>query len=558
MACAVGFLTRPGRPGLVLLAAVLVSTGPGCGGRTPFLGGELCSNGLDDDGDGLTDCEDQDCAGSPSCGDTVCGDGVAQGGEDCDGSDFRGYTCADLVPGSGGTLGCRAECLYDTAGCAYCGDGMRQLGEECDCGMDPLSLPFGCPAINGGIGSNCSTDCRLYGCGDGNVQGNEECDCGTDPANLPPGCSDVNGGPNGECGDDCLLTEICEHQLWDECDPLLMNQCCSDDWGVPTDCRDLAGYGFYCMRECNTTSDCYWSNECVSWIGGGCYASVCGPGYSHEEMNAFCEVAGGGTGWCAPLYERGAPGDDQYGVCLEAGTLQHGDSCVPGHILETDRSEDVCELGVCIEHQGGPSGRCIQLCGWEDAHDAAVYGLSGNVLPCPDGASCYNAAYIDQAAGLRRDDLSYCWSTTATDPTNGVDSCSLVTSQLLADPTRTCADLYPNGRCMVIVLSGSQPANGTLIGACAQTQPVTRDVWELCDQPSDVCASGSRCFPEDFHAANPAGAFRCLPFCDVPFAQNVLTCTQLGAPAGTDCRSLSEKLAPTDISPARLGFCAFE
>lgn len=28
---------------------------------------ELCTGGVDDDGDGLTDCDDPDCAFAPSC-----------------------------------------------------------------------------------------------------------------------------------------------------------------------------------------------------------------------------------------------------------------------------------------------------------------------------------------------------------------------------------------------------------------------------------------------------------------------------------------------------------
>ena len=56
----------------------------------------ICSNGLDDDGDGLFDCDDPDCADSPDCKtepETICNNGLDDDGDglfDCDDSD-----CAD-------------------------------------------------------------------------------------------------------------------------------------------------------------------------------------------------------------------------------------------------------------------------------------------------------------------------------------------------------------------------------------------------------------------------------------------------------------------------------
>ncbi|MCA9673080.1 MAG: hypothetical protein KC503_46125 [Myxococcales bacterium] len=65
-------------------------SGPdGDGGR------EICSNGRDDDGDGLSDCADPDCFSDPSCrnpGFELCGNGVDDDGDgliDCADSDCR-------------------------------------------------------------------------------------------------------------------------------------------------------------------------------------------------------------------------------------------------------------------------------------------------------------------------------------------------------------------------------------------------------------------------------------------------------------------------------------
>jgi hypothetical protein len=45
---------------------------------------EICDNGIDDDGDGLIDCDDGDCANDPACTAVACNDnGVCEPGEDC-------------------------------------------------------------------------------------------------------------------------------------------------------------------------------------------------------------------------------------------------------------------------------------------------------------------------------------------------------------------------------------------------------------------------------------------------------------------------------------------
>lgn len=46
----------------------------------------------------------------------TCGNGVIDPGEDCDGSNLAGATCMKLMNGSG-TLGCTADCMYDTSMC---------------------------------------------------------------------------------------------------------------------------------------------------------------------------------------------------------------------------------------------------------------------------------------------------------------------------------------------------------------------------------------------------------------------------------------------------------
>jgi hypothetical protein len=69
---------------------------------------------------------------------STCGDGVAQPGEQCDGADLRGMTCADLIVPSPvlppGTLKCDPGCTaYEVSGCnTKCGDAVIQSGETCE------------------------------------------------------------------------------------------------------------------------------------------------------------------------------------------------------------------------------------------------------------------------------------------------------------------------------------------------------------------------------------------------------------------------------------------
>ncbi len=96
-------------------------------------GGEICDDGIDNDGDGAIDCADILCESHASC-QSVCGDGVAEGAELCDGADVgidsctsEGFDAGDLV--------CNATCDgFDTAGCydVTCGDDVAEGTEECD------------------------------------------------------------------------------------------------------------------------------------------------------------------------------------------------------------------------------------------------------------------------------------------------------------------------------------------------------------------------------------------------------------------------------------------
>lgn len=82
------------------------------------------------------DCVDEICAIDPFCCDNswdlmcsnaanatcaicgvVCGDAMVAGGEDCDGANLDGQTCASLPGFTGGTLSCNGDCSFNTTNC---------------------------------------------------------------------------------------------------------------------------------------------------------------------------------------------------------------------------------------------------------------------------------------------------------------------------------------------------------------------------------------------------------------------------------------------------------
>src|SRR5262245_51790964 len=113
------------------------------------------------------------CSSSPATP-AVCGDGVASPGEDCDGSDLRGQTCADFGFNSG-TLACHERCVVDLRGCANL--------EMCDNGLDDDA-----DGDTDCADADCADAVACEVCGDGRLTGDEQCDDG----NTSPGdCCDA-------------------------------------------------------------------------------------------------------------------------------------------------------------------------------------------------------------------------------------------------------------------------------------------------------------------------------------------------------------------------------
>ncbi|HJQ85070.1 MAG TPA: hypothetical protein VKA21_13385, partial [Candidatus Binatia bacterium] len=158
-----------------------------CDGRgTCALPSEVC---LPPGADGACTCRD-------TCG-TVPG---VQAGEDCDGADLDGQTCASLGFGKG-KLACASDCRFDTTQCTedVCGDGRVGPTEACDPGgIDGAPPAFGettCESLGhpGGGTLACTADCAT-------VVTRPHC-----AANVAVACtSDDACGSDGPCVGGCV------------------------------------------------------------------------------------------------------------------------------------------------------------------------------------------------------------------------------------------------------------------------------------------------------------------------------------------------------------------
>ena len=223
-----------------------------------------CSDHIDNDCNGLTDCSETICDLFEYC-QIYCGNGRVDLGEDCDGRNLSGKTCSSLGFQSG-FLKCFNNCKFNRYFCYTCGNGDREAFEECDDG-------------NTVSGDGCSATCTIEipqpaNCGNGITQPEfgEECDPGVN--DLTDCCtSDCKFEINGTICDDhlnctfsiCNTTGVCEINETEQCTICNTGPCCGDlNLEICEECDDgnnLNGDG------CNET--CYIETKSSSGSSGG-------------------------------------------------------------------------------------------------------------------------------------------------------------------------------------------------------------------------------------------------------------------------------------------------
>ena len=373
---------------------------------TPPMQETNCTNGVDDDLDGSTDCHDSDCHTTPACGETtsaLCHDGLDDDGDgatDCDDSgcaSFNEHRCSGSCVAND-VSACGSSCMHCAApahatatcngmSCGFtCTTGYTLCGTVC---VDLATDLMNCGACGAtcGAGGSCT---RLVG------------------LDRPAECV---GGLYGAC----TTTGGCGAGL-----------SCFDNVGTSS-----SGFGFprgTCTRSCTSAADC---------SGGLCYEGACWPSCQHgadcrDGYNCFSTPTG--EGLCAPLCDANAecggssscntwtgycgatlPLLPPYTTSTGARIAANGDACGYQPDGSTNCASGLCETawtpGATLASRsptGWANGSCISYCDlpseWFAASMATV--PAGG---CPTGSLCVDRSRLHSGVtGEQAGDVGEC------------------------------------------------------------------------------------------------------------------------------------------------------
>ncbi|MBK9519010.1 MAG: Ig-like domain-containing protein [Anaeromyxobacter sp.] len=352
---------------------------PGGGAPVQYPGQEsVCSDGRDNDCDGVSDCADPDCAASTFA--------CAPNGFTCDPSQF---TCTRCSGNGGAAEAVEATCAdaadNDCDGAVDCADATCR-GQACNAfGMrctSPASGAATCTVCsgNGGVAEAAETscgdgfdndcdglaDCADTGCaarscgGNGEVCSGATCVCGAGGASEPvelscgdnrdndcdgladcadPSCQPAGAAPGRACGLNgraCTAAAACA---------------CSGNGGVPQAAEALCADGF--DNDCDGLADCA-DTTCAS---AACPFPVSGGGFT--------------TGFCSPTLK----------VCACTAVAETGALCGDGRDNDCDGRID------CLDENCQPVGSALgQTCDARGNRCApAVGGVSTCTICAPAG-----------------------------------------------------------------------------------------------------------------------------------------------------------------------------
>jgi len=299
--------------------------------------GSTCSDGLDNDCDGLADSADPGCQTCSVDGD--CDDGnVCNGDETCSGGSCQPGTALDCDDNNI----CTTDSCDSTSGCQhqpntlFCDDGNAcTVGDQCS-------------------GGTCQPGSDTLDCDDGN-------DCTVDSCSAGSGCqhNPVSNGNPCDDGDPCTGNDTCQ------------NGVCQPGSGAP-DCDD--------DNPCTT-------DDCLS--GQGCTHTDVGEGTPCDDGNACTENDQCQTGLCRGTTLACSDGNP----CTTDGQCDPQSGCVypPDDSASCTAADpcivnDHCENGFCT---GDPQdqdndGHGDEACGGDDCDDNHADTYPGAPELCGD------------------------------------------------------------------------------------------------------------------------------------------------------------------------------
>lgn len=255
---------------------------------------EICDDEIDNDGDGLVDCDDPDCLAEPVCG--VCGNGVVETNEECDDGNLDAGDC------------CSALCEYEAAGSACTDDGNACTDDQCNATGVCQNIGNTDPCDDGDY---CTVDdtCGGGSCVPGTARDCSGSDsaCGSGVCNSVTATCDVTPANEGQACDDglyCTVGETCtaglcnggtdpcvgQPECFDTCDEVAdvcvspVGTPCTADSDICTD--DVCDGSGNCSHPFNT-APCDDGDACTS--ADACASGVCaGGGTTDCDDGEFC------------------------------------------------------------------------------------------------------------------------------------------------------------------------------------------------------------------------------------------------------------------------------
>lgn len=259
-------------------------------------------------------------AGSGGAG--GCGDGAVGVGEQCDGINVAGHTCATVLgPSATGTLGCTSSCMFDTGSCCLPACGGKQCGTD-GCGGVCGTCPSGyaCQSNSCVCEPNCSgKQCGSNGCGGSCGTCSSGSSCVSGQCQCTPNCAGKQCGSNG-CGGSCGACgsgTSCNAQ----------GQCTAPGGCTPpAQCSSSApssGTAQYCLPLDAYTACVHCSASC----GLPQYGYQCTSGGGPPGLSGCVHKTGGGT-HCCPQAAclRATPWDNN---CALDGLPPYSYTCHP-------------------------------------------------------------------------------------------------------------------------------------------------------------------------------------------------------------------------------------